>query len=511
MLARLLRQGGTYSLVGVVGKLSGFVLLAFYGDPEVLPKEDFGYLGQLDAVKMVALLFASAGLPLGILQFASSSALTEAERRAVPATALVLASGAGAAVVALGWAFAAPLADVLLGDPGRAEAVGWLAVYVGFKTVSDVSFTVLRQREKAGAYVLLGAVEMALLVAAVLVFLVGFGQGLVGVMRGYALAAGVVAAAVTPVLLRRVGREVRWGLVGPMLAFGLPLIASGLAGRLLNIGDRFLIVHYLGPEANAVYEWAARFGGVVNTFLVQSLGLAFTVLGLKALGATGSPDLHRRTFRHFSALAGWAVLGLGLFVGDVSRLLTDDPEYIGAGDLVVLVGGGFGFYGLYYVLVNVLYAAGRTRSVALMMGGAALFNLGLNVALIPRLGAAGAAWATLAAYAALALGTAALAQRENRAEYAWGALATVCALVAGLWLLARPTEAWSLGPRLGARVGVAAAYPPALFLLGVYRVGEVRQGLAAVRRRREHGGSTGRTASGAGGGRVDTPPRGGVD
>ena len=43
----------------------------------------------------------------------------------------------------------------------------------------------------------------------------------------------------------------------------------------------------------------------MNTFLVQSFMLAFTVLGLKALDETGSPDLHRRAFRHFAALAGW--------------------------------------------------------------------------------------------------------------------------------------------------------------------------------------------------------------
>ena len=489
MLSRLFRQSGLYSLVGVIAKLSGFVLLVFYSDPEVLPKSDFGYLGQLDAAKMVALLFASAGLPLGIIQFASSAALTEAERAAVPATALLLAGAAAVAVTSLGWAFATSLAAVLLDAPGRAEAVRWLAVYVGFKTVSDVSFTVLRQRERAGAFVLLGAAEMVLVVGGVVLFLVVLEQGLIGVMRGYALAAAVLAFIVTPLLLTRVERRVRWGLVRPMLLFGVPLIASGLAGRFLNIGDRFLVIHYLGPEANAVYEWAARFGGVVNTFLVQSLTLAFTVLGLKALGTSGDPALHRRTFRHFSALAGWMVLGLGLFVSDVSRLLTDDPQYIEADGLVVLIAGGFGFYGLYYVLVNVLYAAGRTQAVALAMGTAAVLNLVLNVLLIPRWGLAGAASATLVAYAGLAIGTAWLAQSSNRVTYAWPALAAVCGLVAGLWWVAQVSDGWSLVPRLGVRVALAAVYLPALVAVGVYRPREVREGVAVLRARLgEHGG-----------------------
>jgi len=487
VLRRLVRQSGTYAVASVVAKLSGFVLLAYYGDPAVLPQADFGYLGALDAVKMFALLVAGVGLPLGIIRFASSPTLSEAERAAVPITALAVAVVAGAVFAALGWVLAAPLAASVFTTeatltPGRVEAVRWLAVFVGVKTISDVSYTVLRQRERAAAFVLVGVAEALLMVGAIVVFLIR-GEGLVGVMKGYAFSAVVVAAVVTPLLAMRVDRRVRWSLVGPMLAFGLPLIASGIAARFLNLGDRFLILHYLGPEANAVYEWAARFGGVVNTFLVQSFVLAFTVLGMKALDETGSPDLHRQSFRHFAALAGWVVLGLALFVSDVSRALTDEAAYIDTEGLVFLIASGFAFYGLYYVVVNVLYAAGRTRAVALSVGSAALLNLGLNVLLIPRLGLTGAALATLVAYAALAVGTARLAQTSTPVRYPWRSLVVVGGLVTGLWLLGRPTADWTLAARLAARVGLALAYLPALFAFGVYRRDDLDRARALVLRR----------------------------
>lgn len=492
MLRRLARQSGVYALAGVVAKAGGVALLFFYGDPDVLPVADFGYLGLLDAVKAFALLVAGVGLPLGIIRFSTLPALTDEERAAVPMTSLALAAVAGAAVAGAGWAAAPPISEALFGTPLRAEPVRWLAVYVGLKTVADVSYAVLRQREKAGAFVLVGALEMAVLVLAVVWSLVVRAEGLAGVMRGYALSAAVTAALVTPALLARVERRVRWGLVRPMLAFGLPLVASGLAGRFLNLGDRFLIVHFLGPEANAVYEWAARFGGVVNVFLVQSFNLAFAVLGLKALDATGRPDLHRQAFRHFAALSGWVVLGLGLFVGDVSRLMTDVPAYAEADGLALLIAGGFAFYGLYYVVVNVLYAAGRTGAVAASVGAAALLNLALNAVLIPTFGIVGAAWATLLAYGALAVGTARLGRSYADVAYPWRALAVVVVLVGGLWMLAQPTEAWPTAARLAARVAIAAAYPVGLFALGVYGRGDLARGLDVLRTRgREHDGSTG--------------------
>ena len=487
MLRRLARQSGTYALANVVAKLSGFVLLVYYGDPAVLPEADLGLLGELNAVMMLALLVAGIGLPLGIIRFATSPTLTEAERESVPATALALSVVSGAALAALGWALAGPLAEALLLGPGRAEVVRWLAVFVGFKTVSEVSYTVLRQRERVGTFAAVSAAEAALLVVAIVAFLLD-GQGLAGVMKGYALSAAVTAAVVTPLLLRHVSRRVRWGLVRPMMTFGVPLIASGLAARFLNLGDRFLLVQMLGPEAAAPYEWAARFGGVVNTLLVQSFVLAFTVLGMKALDETGSPELHRQAFRHFSALAGWVVLGLGLFVGDVSRLLTDVPAYVETEGLVVLIAGGFAFYGLYYVVVNVLYAAGRTRAVAASVGGAAALNLALNLVLIPALGAAGAAVATLVSYAALAVATARAAQASTPVAYPWRALAVVSALTAGLWLAGTPTAGWDAGPRLAARAALALAYLPGLLVLGVYRRDDLARAAALVRR--EHGGST---------------------
>ncbi len=473
MLARLAKQSGLYALVSVAAKLSGVALLALYGDPAVLPRADFGVLGGIDAVRMLALLIAGAGLPMGILRFATAAALPDAERAAVPATAFVLAAALGAIAGLIGWLSAPWLAATFLGSAAYAEAVRWTAVYVALRALADVPYTQLRADERAGAYALAGAFEALALVAAVSYFLVAKGEGLAGVTKGYALSAGLVAVVLTPLAFGRASSRLAWrpsaALVRPLLAFGLPLVLSGLAARFLNVGDRLLLLKYLPAGEVAVYEWAARFGGVVNVFLVQSFQMAFTVLGLKALDASGQPDLHRRAFRHFAALAGGTVLGLGLFVGDVSRLLTDEPDFLAVGGLALLIGGGFAFYGLYVVVVNVLYAEGKTRLVALGVAVAALGNAGLNVLLIPRLGVSGAAVATLAAYAGLAVWTAGRAERIVRAGYPWRAVAAATAVVGALWLASVPTDGWPLVARLAARVGLLAAYGPLLYATGVYR------------------------------------------
>jgi len=476
MLGRLIRQSGFYALVGVTAKLSGVALLAVYGDPAYLPRADFGVLGGVEALRTMALLLAGAGLPLGVIRFTAQRAGDEAA--AVAPTALAIAATLGLAVGGVGWLGAPWLAATFLGSAAYAEAVRWMALYVVVRAVADVPYTALRAAERAGAYALAGAGEALVLVGAVAWFLVGQGEGLVGVTKGYALTGALTAAVLTPLALDLRRLRPDRALVRPLLAFGVPLVLSGLAARFLNVGDRLLLLQYLDPEAVAVYEWAARFGGVVNVFLVQSFQMAFTVLGLKALDASGDAALHRRAFRHFAALAGGATLGLGLFVSDASRLLTRDADFIGADGVALLIGGGFAFYGLYVVVVNVLYSDGRTGLVAAGVGAAAVGNALLNVLLIPRLGVAGAAVATLAAYAALAAWTAGRAERIVRAGYPWRAVGAVAALVGALWWTGTATEAWELVPRLAARIGLLVAYVPLLRAVRVYGADDV----AALRR-----------------------------
>lgn len=489
MLRTLFKQGSVYALVGVVSKLSGFVLMALYGDPELFSPTEFGDLSVLDAVKTFAVLVGSAGLPLALIRFAADTAAPEETRGAVAATTLALSAGAGLVAGGLVWLLAPALSAWLFGSAALAEPVRWLALFVAIKATADVSFTELRRREKPGWFVALSALEMGALVAAVAYFLVVERAGLVGVMKGYVVSAAVLFAVGVPVLLANIERRVARELVRPMLAFGVPLVLSGLAGVFLKLGDRFLIRLLLDAEANAVYEWASRFGSVVNALLVQSFQLAFTVLGMKALGAGSPPDLHRSAFRHVAAAAGWMALGLGLLVGDVSRWLTPVEAYIDTGGLTLLVAGGFGFYGLYFVTVNVLYSAGRTREVAWSVVAAGLLNAALNAALIPALGVAGAALATLLAYAALAFGTARIAGRSLDVRYPWRVPLVAAAVAAVLWGAGTWTPPTALG--LAGRLGLLALYPPVLFAAGLYDRHDLRRaadvlGLGG----REHAGST---------------------
>ena len=484
-LLRLARQSGVYALGNAAIKAGGLLLLLLYLDPALLAQAEYGRLILIETAANLAVVIAGLGLAQGLLKYATDPAFAE-DRDSLGFTTLLVTAGLAAALWAAVSILAAPLAGLLLDDAARAPIVRLAGAYAALKVVATVPYMALRVEERAGWYVAGLIVEFTVLVGGVYYFLAVQQMGLDGVLIGYVLSAGSAALLLSVALLVRSRWRFRRGLVGPLFRFGVPLTFASLASVLLNTGDRFLLDAFAGAEAVAVYGLAQKFGGLVNMLFVQSFSMAFAVLGLKALGSLSGEggevgNLHRRTFRHYAVLTGWGVLGVSLLAFDVTEIVSPNPAYLDADPLVLPIALGFMAYGVYIIMMNVLYATAQTKRIAGNVLGAALFNLALNAALIPFLGAMGAALATLAAYAGLAAVTTWQARSAVLITFPWSALLTVALVVLGLWALAQPSLGWAQPGRVAWRLGLIALYPPLVFVSGVYSRAEWRVMWDAVR------------------------------
>lgn len=479
-VARLAWQSSVYALGNLVLKGAGLLLLPLYLDPALLPQADYGYLGLLETVAQLAIAVTGLGVAAGLLRYATV-ATDPREGAAYAASAWSTTAVAAAGTFVLAWLAAGPLAAWLAGDAGRTAVVRWAGAYVALKAVGTVPYTALRVRERPGVYLAALVLEMGVLVVGVWYALVVLEAGLEGVVAALAVSAGASALPLSAWLLLRTRSGGRVLLARRLLRFGWPLTLAALAGILLNAGDRIVLEALAGPDVLAVYVLAVKYGGVVNMLFVQSFNLAFAVLGLRALTTGPDAGFHRRVFRHFVAVAGAGVLLVSLLAGDVTAWLSPEPAYLEAGPLVLPVAFGFLLYGVYFVGMNVLYAAERTGAVAALVAGAAAVNLALNVVLVPVLGALGAALATVVAYGALAAVTARQARALRGVVFPWRALVVVALLVGGLWALGQVVAVWPAPERVLARIGLVAVYPLLLGLSGVYDVAAWRRLLAGAR------------------------------
>ena len=474
-ILKLVKQTGIYGLGNLLLKLAGFLLAFLYLDPALLSQESFGRLALLEATGKVVVPLFGLGLANGLLKFWGGPD-DRREREELSYTALVGGAATGAVAAGLAVALAEPLAAALLDDARYAPAVRLMGVYVGFRVLALAPTMFIRNQEWVWLSVAAIFGEMVLLVAGAYVALVVYGAGLNGLMVAYVVSAGASALVLAGGVAVRLPWRFRPDALRRLVAFGAPLAVAGVGVILLNLADRYLLKWLADLDTVAVYDWASRLGSVLYLLLVTSFSSAFSVLGVKELDRDGGgAALHRRTFRHYVVWAGWGVLGLSLFAYDGTRWISDNPAFLAVETLVLPVAVGFMVYGVYYILVNILYAAGLTGRIATNLVAATALNVALNVALIPSLGAVGAAVATVAAYTALMAVTAWTVTRETGTRFTWSQLARGLALVVVLFGVGHLSLEWSTFARLAWRGGVALAYLPLVVAVGLYPWREVRE------------------------------------
>jgi O-antigen/teichoic acid export membrane protein len=137
------------------------------------------------------------------------------------------------------------------------------------------------------------------------------------------------------------------------------------------------------------------------SFIIMAFAQAWSPFALRMYGE--DPNYLHNWSRVFSgwffalALAG---LGLALFAPEMMRILTP-PEYWPAARILALASIGLVFYGTVQLTVLGISIAKRTVLITYGAWMAAGANILLNLALIPWLGALGAAIANLLSYVVL--------------------------------------------------------------------------------------------------------------
>ena len=208
-----------------------------------------------------------------------------------------------------------------------------------------------------------------------------------------------------------------------LLRLALPVLASQLL-RLAYQWVDALWVRALGVEATAAVT-TSMFVMWTMYSLNDVFGIGVTAYVSQLLGAG---DRRRAGLAAYKGLRATAMLGLlGTVAGvwaarPIFRLISHDPMVLddGAAYLsVVLSFSSLPMIGL--TAESIMRASGDTRTPLLIDACAVLLNAALDPLLIygwgpfPRLGVAGAAWATVIAQAAMVAGYAVVAARRHRA------------------------------------------------------------------------------------------------
>ncbi len=421
-----LRAAALYALAIAWGKALSLAMLPLL-TAHLTPAE-FGRLELLASFAEVAALLIGAGLVDTLYRFGGAEARATAEVTGLALAIAVLA-------LALVLAGAAPLAAWLPGGQAPAEVM-LIGIAVAMGPLLGVTLAAMRMQGDPLSYArweMLRAGAQAALVAALL--LAGF--GVAGVLLG---GAAVAVGAATLLMLRQARRggialaPAAWGR---LLAYGVPLIGSGLAGFALGTADRWVLAGHVAPEQLGLYGLAAKIA-LVAAFLTQPFELWWYPQRLRVLaGADGAA----RTARIVGAGAALVLLAAAAAAigGPLLIAVATPASYHAAAALVPWLAAIVALQAL-GSLVNVGCYAGRTGGLPLLANGlAAAVALAGYALLIPPHGVAGAVAATLVAQAVRFALFLHLSQRRARVAYPLGRIALL-AIAAATATVAIPAD-----------------------------------------------------------------------
>jgi O-antigen/teichoic acid export membrane protein len=351
------------------------------------------------------------------------------------------------AVAALIALFARPLAERLLGAAVYRKYLLIGGLTLPFTLAVMFANDVLRVTFQPWKFIALNIAQTALIAGVSLWLVLGRKLGVAGVLYGR-LAGDGVSALLGLVLIRHALRpQFDRATLSRMLAYGLPLVPVAFAYGAITAADRYALQRTRTLEEVATYAVAIKFFAVVS-MAVAAFQLAYGPFAYARASSPEAPRLFARVLATFMAAASLAALAVGLLAPEALRILVP-PAYRDAAWPAVWLAFAAVAQGAYTVVSIGVGLALRTSLLGWTAGAAALVAIAANAALVPALGARGAAIATTAAYATSALLAYVAAQRVHPLPYAGGR-------AAGVWVgglaLALAGQRWAPPGLAGAGV-----------------------------------------------------------
>ena len=425
-LKRLTKHSAIYALGPAVQKAIGFLLLPlifFY----IGETENYGVVDISGATIAIAAQCLGINLLHGMTRYYPEYA-TERERGTLVTTCLVLlATTTGVALLGAAL-FAADGARLLFDSTEYAGAFVVVAAILFLQTIGQVGMRWLQILEKSIAYGALTTAKTVLEIG-LKVWLLLVGLEFMGVL--YSVLGGelVVAAALVVWMIRRLGLSFSLPMAKRLIRYSYPLVLSGLLMFVLHQADRFFVKEMRGLDDEGIYGAGYKFGTIANAMFLDAFGLIWFPYVFAVKDSEAVRVLCRKVLTYFVLVMTCASLALAIFSEEIVLALAT-PKFHDAHRVIPLVLAGYVAWAVYQVVSTVFYLRERTMLVTLLVGGAAALNLALNAVLVARFGYVGAAWATLATFAALAAGSWIAAERLMPVRYE---IARVLLLPIALW------------------------------------------------------------------------------
>ncbi len=471
----LAKDTAIYGLSSIVGRFLNWMLVPLY--TIMFPVAEYGVVTFVYSVVALAMVILTYGMETGFFRFANHERWKDPVE--VYSTSLLSLAVSSSAFVALVAVFLNPVTHWMECD-GHPSYVLMMALCVALDAFMCIPYSYLRYRKRPMRFAMLKLVNIGLNIGFNLFFILlcpwlmkhapstvdwfyepGFGIG-------YIFLSNLLASAVNMLMLLPELRGFRWRfnsrLWREMMVYSAPLLVLGIAGIMNQTIDKILYPHLVSDPAEAMYGlgiYGANYKiGILLLVFLQAFRFAYEpfIFSRSKEAGENKKQAYSDAMKYFIAFALFIFLGV-MFYLDIIRYFIS-PRYFSGLKVVPVIMLGELFFGIFYNLSVWYKLTDRTVwGMWFSLFGLAV-TLALNIALVPRIGYMGCAFAALGSYGCMMVASYLIGRRKYPINYKVGRLACYFALAAALYA----AGVWLL-PKAGMGAVAAGAVRAVLLLL----------------------------------------------
>ncbi len=471
-LKHVFKTSAIYSIGNLANKVIGFVLLPLYTD--YLTTHDYGVLGILEATATILVAVLSFRIPTAMIRWCSDTENAE-QQRSLVFTSFVSLFLLVLCVNALLQPFSENFSILFFEKTDFKLFFQLLFLSVGLEILGRIPLEFLRFEEKAFNFISVNLLKLMVMLSLNVYLIAWRGMGVEGILISQVVGHGLVLLVTSVYLISNFRYKFDLPALREMLRYGFPLIFSTLSAMLITLADRYILPYFHDYDDLGIYSLAYKIASVTNVFLITSFQLGFLPIAFKRHGEPDFKPFLNKVFVYFGLLLTTCTLFISFFSKEIIKTFSKDTAYWEAYGLVPIIGMVFILNGLEYLFTLGFHFTKKTKYHINIVLVGLIVNITLNLLLIPKYGAYGAAWATVATGIITVIYSYNLSQRFYKVDYELGKIYRLVLISIIFVLVLYAINDSELYIRFSLKILLLILFPVILWIIGFFDIKELEQ------------------------------------
>ncbi len=461
-----------YSISNVLVKMSGLILLPLYTSHISLAQ--YGLLGFYEITFEVLHLISGMGIDNALSRWYWDKE-SQYEQKVVVFNASLVSLVTTLFIMTLGFLTLNGFSETLLWEKQSTTLILWFIVSSLTRVLIRQPLLLMRIQELSLRQTIINIIRIILVVGISFITIAHYKLGLAGIFIAETIANIIVLPYLYRYLLKNSKFQYNIILIKEMLSFSLPLVLSSVLALILTLSDRYIIQYFGNFEDTGIYTLAYKISNIIRIFVIHSFAQAYIPIFYKYMHDEDSKKFYIKSVTYYTFVASVIALGLTIFGQEAIQIVTQSTEFYSAYKLLPYLVIGVIFAGLRQILVLPINKHKKTKIISIVTIATGVFNLILNIILVPLMGAPGAALATCLANLLVVLVYYYFVHKLDGIRYEDKKIVNAILLTIVLSVIALLLADINIYYRLMIKLGLFLSFPLIMYLTKFYDKEEIHQ------------------------------------